>query len=502
MNDVDRLILEAWEKLGPGIMGDSDELNRRLARRRMKILTRPMRAWCLAVRASDRRITPAHWVISPEHAMDLNHPEHPYEPIEHEVIIRPEALRKYCRPVRTDSWGELVEDVCKQLGVDQAHLLYSRYAGKFTERYVKGLGGRRGKPVPLIHSWETLDPSGTGFFRKPDALWGSLWGFLPDMVPDDFEQTVIRRPRFKRKERRRRKGIDGVVRLDAKGPADHVYSEDMRFAGWRWVCPGCKKEVRKIYYPLAAESVFDFLGYDPGSGRKTGRSACATPKKFLRYDVEKVEPPAPTFACCKCHRVGWGTRTTEMTWNMVVSHLTRGMLYGHEVQKPQWYRSERKHARHRKLGRVAVKREAVFKRLMNGWSMEQIARDLLISKNGVIGAIHIICRQEGVKNRRELAAKLGWKIEQPLNGWEKHLAGAKEHEEAVLPLILEGLSRVEIVRRTGLSASNVHQALERLYKKHGLGKGEGKRALGRKFGIELGRFGKTMTNEQCAMRKE
>src|SRR5438046_273619 len=113
MNDVERLILEAWEKLGPQIMADPQELGRRLARRRSALLTRPVRAWCIAVRASDRRITPAHWVISPEHAMDLNHPLHPYEPIEHEVIIRPEALRKYCRPVTTDSWGEPAVEVAE-----------------------------------------------------------------------------------------------------------------------------------------------------------------------------------------------------------------------------------------------------------------------------------------------------------------------------------------------------------------------------------------------------
>jgi hypothetical protein len=37
-------------------------------------LQRPLRHYCLALRASDRRITPAHWVISPEHAMDLDSP--------------------------------------------------------------------------------------------------------------------------------------------------------------------------------------------------------------------------------------------------------------------------------------------------------------------------------------------------------------------------------------------------------------------------------------------
>src|SRR5206468_1542503 len=90
----------------------------------------------------------------------------------------------------------------------------------------------------------------------------------------------------------------------------------------------------------------------------------------------------------------------------------------------------------------------------------------------------------------ELAAKLGWKHEQPLNEHEKKLAMAKEDEERVLPLILEGLSWEEIARRTGLTLHGVHEVLGRIYKKHGLGKGEGKRALGREFGVELSRYGR------------
>src|ERR1041385_6905949 len=106
MNDVARLILEAWEKLGPKIKSDPHELRRRLARRRLLIMTRPVRAWCLALRASDRRINAMHWILTPMHALDLNHPEHPYEPIEHQVTIQPHGLREFCRPVRTNSWGE------------------------------------------------------------------------------------------------------------------------------------------------------------------------------------------------------------------------------------------------------------------------------------------------------------------------------------------------------------------------------------------------------------
>src|SRR4051812_1517912 len=123
MTDVDRLILEAWEKLGPKIMADPHELNKRLARRRMGIMTRPPRAWCLALRASDHRITPMDWIFTPMHAMDLNHPDHPYEPIEHTVAIQPHGLRKFCRPVRTDSRGELATDVAKNLGVTAPQLL-------------------------------------------------------------------------------------------------------------------------------------------------------------------------------------------------------------------------------------------------------------------------------------------------------------------------------------------------------------------------------------------
>src|SRR6267142_2577054 len=151
LNDIGLLIMEAWDKLRPRIVGDSDELNRRLARRRSATLMRPPRAWCLALRASDRRINPMHWIICPEHALDRDHELHPYEPIEHEVTIDTRVLRQFCRPVRTDSWGEEVADVARQLGVHRNTLNQARHANVFTERRIKGLGGKRGKPVPHIH---------------------------------------------------------------------------------------------------------------------------------------------------------------------------------------------------------------------------------------------------------------------------------------------------------------------------------------------------------------
>src|SRR5947209_6545966 len=97
--EVERAIRESWLRVRHQILNDPIELHRRLARRRLKSLTRPPRAWCIAIRASDRCITPMHWLITPEHALDLDHPEHPYEPIEHEVTIQKHAIRRYCNPV-------------------------------------------------------------------------------------------------------------------------------------------------------------------------------------------------------------------------------------------------------------------------------------------------------------------------------------------------------------------------------------------------------------------
>src|SRR3954470_7240311 len=150
MDDLELALLEAWRRLSPRLLADPTELAKRLARRRSALLTRPPRAWCLALRASDRRITAAHWLLTPEHALDLDHPEHPYEPIEHTVTIQPHGLRKFCRAVRTDSWGELVGDVARRLGCSKVALLRARRAGLFTERRIAGLGGKWGHPIPLI----------------------------------------------------------------------------------------------------------------------------------------------------------------------------------------------------------------------------------------------------------------------------------------------------------------------------------------------------------------
>src|SRR3954469_16883136 len=244
---IERAIDDAWARVRREILADPNELHRRLARRRLKLLTRPARAWCIAIRASDRRINPMHWMIYPQHALDLNHPEHPYQPIEHEVTIQKHAIRRYCNPA-SFSRAEAV-DVAKMLGVSDAGLLYARSQGRFDESFYPGLGGKRGKPVPLLSPrGQLLDPSFARFYSPPHPAWGAHWEFLSHSFPDDFEQTIIRKPVFW--------PVSTGANIPVRHPHKLIRSDDPQFRGYRWICPGCKKPVRVIYFPLPVRTRF------------------------------------------------------------------------------------------------------------------------------------------------------------------------------------------------------------------------------------------------------
>jgi len=452
--ELERAIDDAWVRVRREILSDRDELHRRLARRRMKSLTRPPRAWCIAIRASDRRITPAHWIITPEHAMDLNHPEHPYEPIEHEVTIQTHAIRRYCHPVSFSR--EDAADVAKMLGVSAGTLRGARLRGQFSENYIAGLGGKRGKPVPLLSpKGELLDPSARGFAR-PHPIWGSMWEFLSGEMPEDFEQTVIRRPHFGKMIGRR------------TSPTGEVYKDEMQLRGWRWVCPVCKKEVRRIYYPVAVRTLFDSWFIDPVIQKRL-------------CDADLVEAPAATFACMACHGVYHFCSIAPGAWNRVITYLTAGMLYGREVAKPASFVPERKRARTRLLNREAPVRRKVLARLRNGWTYFQIARDLKISLVGVGMHVLKICREEGVAFRHALAEKLKFAVLPLLNQFER----AKVRREVVKGMMLGDCTQREIMERMGIDQAVLQSDVRAIYRVYGIsGKARGgRRKLAERVGV-------------------
>jgi hypothetical protein len=115
MESLGPIILDAWQRVACRLRADPPELARRVARRRSITLARPLRAWCLAIRASDRRL--ASWAdCRPGHALRLNSPAHPYRFAQHEVVLTARALRALCGSVYIAPPGEPLNDVARKLG--------------------------------------------------------------------------------------------------------------------------------------------------------------------------------------------------------------------------------------------------------------------------------------------------------------------------------------------------------------------------------------------------
>src|SRR5690349_3140464 len=121
MDDVETAILEAWKRVLPRLMDDQHELAKRLQRRRCASLRRPPRAWCIAVRASDRRI-PGMWCV-PRAGDDGNHDGR------EEVYFKAELLRAVSEPLWMDTGGEQPKHLAAKLGVNVQSLTAARCNG-------------------------------------------------------------------------------------------------------------------------------------------------------------------------------------------------------------------------------------------------------------------------------------------------------------------------------------------------------------------------------------
>lgn len=173
MDDLEQLILTAWNRVAQRLSSDCDEL----AHRRRALLLRPPRAWCLAVRAADTRINPFTARVVPEdaayprsHVTGEARRTHRYSP--HEVTLDTPLLKKLCAPVTIDPLGLPHDQVAQKVGVTSMGLHTARINGVLRARYVRNLGGRRGRPIPMLYSHQPLDPCSRSF-APPDPLTSS-----------------------------------------------------------------------------------------------------------------------------------------------------------------------------------------------------------------------------------------------------------------------------------------------------------------------------------------
>src|SRR5688572_8166932 len=98
-DELERALAAAIARVGPRLRGDPDELAARKGRRRLKFMQRPPRAWCLAVRASDTRVTAWKFEVAPSRYEGWDPERRVWRRIEHEVTLESSLLRWICRPV-------------------------------------------------------------------------------------------------------------------------------------------------------------------------------------------------------------------------------------------------------------------------------------------------------------------------------------------------------------------------------------------------------------------
>jgi DNA-binding CsgD family transcriptional regulator len=394
MDDIHDAIANAWRNVHPKLLANPSELARRLARHESSLLTSPPRAWCLAVRASDRRLD----------GHTFNHPHPPTSaaalatvthPIE-QVVLTSELLRRVCAPVQLASPGEPLADVAQKLGMTPCNLLGARLAGRFNTHHVPALNGHWGKPHPILYTRDPLDP-GARQLRGPDPAWSTTSPFAFRRIPSRIRQTLTRVPLFvprgpdyrdktnlhpehpdvdflapSRKRRSQKlpppepdpvsyKWKDGVfLGYDWRNPLAKIgYERHQRrlamhraaakarrqrnpkpsksagsllFHGWRWLCPHCGRAVNVLFLPLKRRHLL------PGPIPMLPRAIKPAPVRCAQSPASTRQyPRVRGFACEKCHRIKRTSRCDPNAWNEIITYLSAGLLYGREVPRPDWF---------------------------------------------------------------------------------------------------------------------------------------------------------------------
>ncbi|MCI0629831.1 MAG: hypothetical protein L0Y44_04155 [Phycisphaerales bacterium] len=308
----------------------------------------PMRAWCLCVRASDRRINgySADCELAPEAVIgrDESVEEAVARGVEHIVTLRGELIRKVTRQVLVPWPGEDWEKFAKKCGVTTYHLNSWIASGnvKIRRKFCAMAMGKRGKPVPIVYTPMPIDPNNYEG-RPPHRVWGELWRCMSEKFPAEYEQQVQRVPRWQMRLGRR------------------------KFGGYRWICPGvtrsmglrsskspaltpdpsprgrgggevalhvpCGRECAMLYAPMPVWTLGRALGIGEGLDlpEDCGLGGDWRPGT---YEVECGEG-SRTLACKKC----WGVRGASMVsdggWNLFVTLVSGGLLYGRDVERPE-----------------------------------------------------------------------------------------------------------------------------------------------------------------------
>ncbi len=228
---------------------------------------------------------------------------------EHRVVLDSHLLKFLTTLVDIPAPGMDMHKAAGILGVAPSAMYRMIRDHRLGVRYIPGLGGQRGFPVPLVHTRGDFDPCGKGTRHLgAERMWDGLLGDVAAAIPEELESEVARVP-------------------------IHDKRRGGRFLGWRWLCPGCQRRAQSLYLPLDLPdfALLQKIPIPPDEAALTLR-----------------RPPA--LACRGCHGImgfsGATRANLESAWSHAIRYLSSGMLYGKEVQRPEWLRIAPSKVRH------------------------------------------------------------------------------------------------------------------------------------------------------------
>ena len=189
----------------------------------------------------------------------------------------------------------------------------------------------------------------------------------------------------------------------AATPQPRTPGGSLMFVGWRWLVRGANERCARFYLPLPPKC-----------------PAIDLPPRVRRM-IDQLHPithSSPSLACWECHRIRDIHRVEHNAWNMLVAHLSGGMLYGREVsKKPESFTHNRsrqraykpQHDRPARGGRKCCGSFATVAR--SARSRRGCA--LASPRSAITSAACAIRKASPIATR--FALKLGWTAPQPLN---------------------------------------------------------------------------------------
>ena len=139
MEGLDLILLDAWNRVSARLKKDRIEALKRSQRRFTKSFARPMRDWCLVIRASDTRINKDGGAVLNDEAVAAHDP--------HEVTLPGFLIRNLTKPVHINWPGVTYHEAARLLGREYPTLYTWVREGVFKiNRYRKHGFPENGKP--------------------------------------------------------------------------------------------------------------------------------------------------------------------------------------------------------------------------------------------------------------------------------------------------------------------------------------------------------------------